>query len=239
MSTKTRLTLISTMGILIISLLTFGINRPARACVTIDVPSPVVSSENPSSGYDSDEQAGTVITPEFIPVDQNPLIKEAVPEIHDLVVNYLNAQLDGTLEAFVPYVTTTAYIDLDEIAKSVELVRSFDDFVCYEKKGAGPIDYIVFFTYNSMIPPISTPVPSLNAFYVSYEDGVPKVFFGLIDDNVQDYIDKITSTKDVNDLIEATDKAFDEACANDEDLYEFYHKMEEKIDPEAEAASEN
>lgn len=240
MSTKTRLTLFSTMGILIISLLTFGINRPARACVTIDVASPVISEaidSDPAS--DEDEQAVTPVTPDFLPVEQNPLVKEAVPEIHELVVNYLNAQLEGTLEAFVPYVNSTSNIDLDAIAADVELIRSFDNVVCYEKKGAGPVDYFVICTYDSNIPPISTPAPSINAFYVTYEDGVPKVFFGLLDDPVQEYIDEIMNQKDVTDLVSSTEKAFEDACASDEDLYDFIHKMEEKIDPADQADSVN
>ncbi len=236
MSTKTRLTLVSTMGILIISLLTFGINRPARACVTIDVASPLVSADLPSEADSADDEPKTApASPEFLPVDQNPLVREAVPEIHELVVNYLNAQLEGTLEAFVPYVNSTSNIDLDEIADDVELIRSFDNVVCYEKKGAGPVDYFVVCTYDSNIPPISTPAPSINAFYVTYEDGVPKVFFGLLDDPVQEYINEIMSQRDVTDLVEATEKAFEAACESDEDLYEFIHKLEEKIDPDAES----
>lgn len=194
---------------------------------TRNVPTPTISLS--SSAQDNQTPVATS-TP--IPEDPNALKKDALPEINQLFETFLSAKIKADAEAtetIKSCVTDASLLDFQRISKKVEYITDYEDIHCFTKPGTGEIDYIVYVCYNMMITKIQTGAPSIDEYYVSYQDGKPYIYFGTVSTDTKTYIDSMRTKKDVKALIKEVDNNFKEAIDADEDLREFYENLTAQI----------
>lgn len=242
-----RIMIVLTAGILLIGLISFRFDAapknnnsgnttnstPTDQDGTVTDASP---TEQPVTPTETITTAPTAVPVTSTPVPSEPaepdnvLLREAYPDIHKLIENYLQAKLDCTLSAFENVVTDTRYVDLEQVAEETQSIRSYNDIVCYTKQGTNDIDMIVYCTYTMNIVQIDTPVPSIDAFYIQYnEAGVPKVFGGTLDQETANELEKHNEDEDVQLLITETNEAMRKALTEDEDLREFWDNLLNKV----------
>lgn len=240
-----RVILVLTFGILLIGLITLRMDpAPGTRSQNISadpgsqpVSNPDNSTANPT-GQEPSPTAETTPAPQItdtpVPtestVPDNILLREAYPEIHELIVNYLNAKLECTKDAFSKVVTDTEKVDLERVAEETQSIRSYDDIVCYTKRGCNEIDLIVYCTYTMNIVQIDTPVPAIDSFYVQYdENGTPRVFGGNIEPDTLRELSQHNKDDDVLELIDETNSLMRKALADDEELRNFWDNLLKKV----------
>lgn len=245
MNVYKRVMLLLTCGILLIGLITLRFDSAPKNRDSDNLPSvqntPAALDDNPNNpSGEIPSPTEAVATPipentgEPVPtepaVPENILLREAYPEIHELIENYLNAKLECTTEAFAKVVTDTSKVDLERVAEETQSIRSYDDIVCYTKYGCNDIDFIVYCTYTMNIVQIDSPVPAIDSFYIQYgEDGVPRVFGGNIEPDTLRELSRHNKDEDVVALIEETNTRMRKALAEDEDLRNFWDNLLKKV----------
>lgn len=172
-------------------------------------------------------------TPTPVP---NNLLCEEIPEIHDLIVRYLNAKLICTEEAFAEVVDDVSKVDIEEIQKRTEAILSYEDVITYTKRGYGDVDYVVYYTYCMDIATIDTPAVSIDSNYVTVdEDGNYKIkyYYGDLDSDTKSHLVALNGDEDVQELISITYAVMEKALANDADLLDFWLRLYQPSDVSA------
>lgn len=227
-----KVSVLLSMGIMGIGLITFTISTPSAAQtgtpdasvqrLSDDGGSSILSSEHPSST--PTPIPSPMPTPTPVP---NDLQNAADSDIHDLIVKYLNAKLECSMESFTDIVTDTAYLDLEDIQKRTEAIREYQNIECYTKTGVGEIDYVVYFTYEMVIPTIDTPAASIDSAYIKYSsDGKPQIYLGEVSTETYEYLSSLNYDDDVQKLIQQSNEKMEEAIKQDESLGAFWEKIQ-------------
>ena len=87
--------------------------------------------------------------------------------------------------------------------------------------------YIAYVYSEIKITGINTPAPSLaKSYLITDENGELKIFSGDMDEELETYYMARNEDEDVKELIDKTNKAFEEAMNSDEDLYNFWEAIE-------------
>ena len=214
-----RVSLLLTMGIMAIGLISFKFS-PAEATAAnksaVDIPD-TVATPTPTA----------VPTPTPVPSPTpvpNTLTKlDGNTEIDKLIAAYLEAKLSCDMEQFEGIVSDTAYIDEAYLQQRFATIKSFSDITCYSKKGAGNIDYVVYYTYYSEIATITSPAISIDrAFVYKDDDGVLKIYIGTVDDDVEEALNAINYDEDVQQLINDAYAQMEAEAAEDENLLAYW-----------------
>lgn len=224
-------------GIMLIGLTTFSTGRPIKSAM---ISAPDVSGQTPAPtaepnakptdepNLDKPEPTSVLTeTPSPTPDDDapNPLMEEIYPDIHDLIVEYLNAKANADIDTLKSLVVDPLYISVETITAQSEFIKGYSDIKCYTKRGGGAIKFVVYCTLNMIVTTIDTPIASLESFYITYEDGKPLVFSGLLDEETQKIVDKLDNDEDVSELKEYTSAQIAKALDEDPSLYEFWRKL--------------
>lgn len=163
---------------------------------------------------------------------ENPLVEEKYPEISDVVKNYLEAYLiadaQKRVEILAQYVDNMGDANENDIEHN-EYVESYSDIECYTKEGPYENTYVVYAYYHMQLKNIATSVPSIKTLYVIRDSVTGNVYIhnGLSGD-VSDYINEVSKDKDVQDLLKEVDGEYQEALASDEQLKNYFAKMQEE-----------
>jgi len=213
-----RMSIILSMGIMMIGMLTFyissGMKYPVSGATTEAVDEAVTTTPAP------------VLTPTPTPTPEpNILLEEAYPEIHDLIKSYYDAKLECNKESFRNLVTDISYVDMDKIQATTSAVTAYTDITCYTKRGFGEIDLVCYVKYYMDIATIDTPVLSLDELYIQYDEmGDPLIYMGELQSNTHTQLLKLHNDADVSKLINSAHEELDESLAADEDLRAFWKR---------------
>ena len=212
-----RMSLILFTGIMMIGLSSFYIGSGGL---------PVSGSTDKPEVVNVEPTPTAVITATPTPTPEpNVLLKEAYPEIHDLIKSYYDAKLEVNKESFRNLVTDISYINMDEIQAKTSAVTAFTDITCYTKKGVGEIDLVCYVRYYMDIVTIDTPVLSLDELFIQYDEmGDPLIFMGEIQSSTREKLLQLRSDADVAELISSTQEEINESLRNDEDLLAFWQR---------------
>ncbi len=191
-------------------------------------------SPSPTNSLASSQAVTPTISATNTPIPEDPkaLKKNAFPEINNLFETFLEAKIKADAEAIETIkacVTDASLIDFERISKKVEYITDYKNINCYTKPGTGEIDYIVYVCYDIMITKIQTGAPSIDEFYVTYQDGKPYIYYGTVSEETKTYINKTRSDTEVQELITKVDENFLKALDADEDLKEFYENLKAQI----------
>ena len=230
-----RMIYILTTGIMLIGMLTFTTGHPVRSAVVIKptansqedpdtTPVPTTVVETESTPTPTPEPTATAVpTPDADA--PNPLLEEIYPDIHDLIQSYYDAKANVDLDTIKTLVTNPMYISTETITAESEYIQGYSDLRCFTKRGGGEIDFVVYCTFNMIVPTIQTPIASLESFCISYKDGKPLIFTGLFDEETQLLLDKLDNDDDVNELKRYTTEQLLQAAEADPSLSDFLHKL--------------
>lgn len=217
-----KLSLLASMGIMCIGLTTFSITGKAD---TIVEEKPVISSEVEGQNTPAATKAPTA-SPTPTPDPNN--LEPASDEITKLITKFMNARLSCNIDDFKGLVSDTSLLDLEEMQTSTATIREFRNIECFTKKGIGSIDYVVYFTYETIVPTIETPGISIDFVYVTHNGkNKPVIFLGDLDEaSTYSYLDALNYDDDVQQLVVSVNERMAEAMENDEDLKAFVEKLQ-------------
>lgn len=164
----------------------------------------------------------------LLTVDKNPLVKNTNTEIDKLISDYFKAKLSGKIEKFESLVDNTDLLNIKDINRKTKYIDKYSDIECYTKKGLEEGSYVVYASYRLKLSSIDTPAPGMNSYYVkTNSDGKLYIYLGEGDKKTDEFLTKLTSTSDVEDLIFQINEKLKTAMNKDAALSEFYAKLEE------------
>ncbi len=132
--------------------------------------------------------------------EENPLLKDAYPEVNALAEEYY-----------------------EEAAKDAKYADSYEAEAVYTKLGPYENSYLVYVHYKMQIPDIYTKVPGLKTFYVE-EDKNGKLIIKKepADENVSELVGKTAMHEDVKALMQNVHTEYQNAIASDRALQEAF-----------------
>lgn len=206
------------MGIMYIGITTFSITSYAEPATVVPDTS-VVATVTPS--------VTPVVTEAPTPTPEPNSLKPADAEITELITKYLDAKLTCNEDDFKGLVSDTSLLDMEEFQRATETVKAYQNIECYTKKGTGIIDYVVYYTYETIIPTIDTPGVSIDYIYVTHNDkNKPVIFLGDLDADTYDYLGTLSLDDDVQQLTLSVVEKVTEAMEKDPDLKAFIEKLQ-------------
>ena len=148
---------------------------------------------------------------------------DGTTEIDRLIAAYLDAKLSCDMEQFEGLVSDVSSIDEAYLQQRFATIKKFSDITCYSKKGAGNIDYVVYYTYYSEIATIASPAISIDrAFVYQDTDGKLKIYIGSVDDDVEEALNALNYDEDVQQLINDAYAQMEAEAAEDENLLAYW-----------------
>lgn len=177
----------------------------------------------------SDDASGSYPTEaSLLSVDKNPLVKSTNTEINSLITKYLNAKLSGKIEKFEDLVDNTELLNIKDINRKTKYIDKYSSVECYTKKGLEEGSYVVYVSYELKLSSIDTPAPGMNSYYIkTNSDGKLYIYLGEGDTKIDDYVNKLNTTTDVENLIFKVNDELKTVLKKDAALSEFYAKLEE------------
>jgi len=225
------LTVISTMGIGILTLSLFDKNSQAKESMN-----PGTTVESLANGDNEDGNDSSIVTtspsvstapsPTDLPVYN--LQKDAYPEIKKLFQDFYKAKNDRDIEAIKKLLSDSTKVDSKEdIQKKTQYIESYDKITTYTKKGYAEGTYIVYVYHEIKFTGINTAAPGLSKFYViTDQSNKLKIFSEKMDKTVQTYFDSRNNDNDVKAIIDMTNELSDKAVKKDKDLQSFWKNID-------------
>lgn len=225
-----RLSLLLTSGIMGIGLISYSF-LPGTQAGADNIPTQVPTASTVTAAPTPTEVPKATPTPAPTPTPvPNDLESNVDKAIVKLVSDYLDAKLTCSKDAFKDIVTDVSYIDEEALQTHLGTVLSFDGLTCYTKRGAGIIDYVVYYTYYSNIATVATPAISIDRVLVTTDAaGNYRIFQGSLDDDIQAELNAHDFDHDVVALNEATLAELEKEMTSDEDLYAYMVRMINEI----------
>ena len=172
------------------------------------------------------------------PVEENPLETDAYEEINTLILKYFHGLSTGDIPLVEDVVDVLTDEEIKVIEKKKDYVESYNDIVCYTKKGLEDNTFVVFASYEMKFYNIATPAPGIMALYVFQgEDGDYRIFNGDASEELTDYVLQLAAEDDVASVIADVDARYQQLVEENEDLGKFAQAMLE-AQKEAESSAE-
>lgn len=188
---------------------------------------------------DQVQQEETTDVPEE-PEDENPLEVDAYANVNEVVEKYFTGLSAGD----IPLVEDVVDVLTDEEAKAIatkkEYVESYNNIVCYTKKGLEEGTYVVFASYEMKILNIDTPAPGMMPLYVgTWDDGSLYIFNGDAPKELEDYVLELVAEEELAGIIADVQTRYETALTEDPALAEFDAKIHEsQLQPTEETPEE-
>lgn len=172
------------------------------------------------------------------PVEENPLETDAYEEINTLILKYFQGLSTGDIPLVEDVVDVLSDEEIKVIEKKKDYVESYNDIVCYTKKGLEDNTFVVFASYEMKFYNIATPAPGIMALYVFQgEDGDYRIFNGDASEELTDYVLQLAAEDDVASVIADVDARYQQLVEENEDLGKFAQAMLE-AQKDAESSTE-
>ena len=193
--------------------------------------------ENQDNEGISDKIVAEEVQPETS--EENPLEVDAYAGINEVVLKYFQGLSTGDLALVEEAVDVLTEEEMLTIEKKKDYIESYDNVVCYTKKGLEENSYVVFASYEMKIYNIETPAPGIMALYVcTGDDGNLYIFNGEASEELENYVLALAAEEDVAAVIADVDARYQQLLAEDEDLGKFAQTMLESQETTQEEAPE-
>ena len=140
----------------------------------------------------------------------------------------MNAKLAGNEEILSSLVTDSSALNYEDILKKQEFIESYDilGYLIHEcPDEVTEFDYIVYVINDVHIINLGI-LPGLDGLMISLdENNNPKVFFGVISDTTEQFIEASKASEDYLQISDEVTSRFFEALTNDPDLDEFVERL--------------
>ncbi len=148
-----------------------------------------------------------------------------------LVTNYYDAKQRVDMDEIAECVNDPAKVDNKRLVAEAEYVEAYKNIDCTIKEGPKDGTYIVYVYYEIKIYDIDELVPALNSIYVvADKDKNFKIYFGTVDSEVQQAIDKLNESPEIEKLTDSVQKSFESIVSSNEEVRDFYEMLESNTD---------
>ncbi len=201
--------------------------------------------QDPAPQETSEEEVQQEEEPEAEPEPENKLEENSHASIDRLIEKYCGYIASGDVDGLEEIVDVLTDGEKESIKNRASFIESFDNIVCYTKKGPVEDSYIVFVCYDMKLINIETSAPDIICLYVGpREDDVRRIHYGSIDESMQAYVAELEQDPEVQALYDDVRARYQAAQESDVTLAEFIQKIsgqvaEEEEEPETEEPQEN
>jgi len=155
------------------------------------------------------------------------LVKDAIPEINQLITDYYSAMMAFDMDWMESLVSDISRVDQKLMRAKLEYIESISNIMCYTTEGPTEGTYRVYVYYDLKLRGIDTLAPALSAMYLSQSsDGNYVIYLSEVDDDAQEFIDEADASIDVQLLSSLVSERFNNVINSDEAMKEFYTMME-------------
>ncbi len=250
------LTTMSTMGIGILTL-SVSQDRPraeereARTAISAEV---LPDAEGDVSTQQLPKAANTALAASLLEATPTPTpipsptpipvypIEQAgtYPVIDTLFDSYYDAKENCDIDAMKEILSDPEMVCTEELLQTkTEYIEDYRNVKTYTKKGMIDGTYIVYVYHEIKFTSINTPAPGLAKFYVITDgEGKLKIFSGDMDYEIRAYYDERDGDEDVIALVAMTDEKSTQAKAKDQDLSNFWEKIDAMTDKDVSGEEE-
>ncbi len=171
------------------------------------------------------EEEETEKTDEYL-IPEEPLLKDAYPEINSLMKKYYTAAAAGDLETIEEIRTGLDDKERIVIEKKAAYVDNYSTITCYTKPGPIENTYLVFVNYEVKLNDFDELIPGMNAWYVCCD--INNRYYINEDpqnDKTIEYCKIVSVQDDVQDLSNTINVKFNEVMASNAELAEFMDNL--------------
>lgn len=156
--------------------------------------------------------------------DVDMLKEEQYPQVHALMENYYTALGNGDTASLKTLVDQLDPEEEQAIANS-HMIERYSNVKAYTKKGLTENSYVVFATYGHKYVDYNTVLPGMSCLYVDTKEDGSLYVVAQPTQEQQDRMDEATQESDVQELVTATQQAYDQALAQDTELAAYLEEL--------------
>jgi hypothetical protein len=163
----------------------------------------------------------------------------AYEDINNLITQYLEAELDPSVESFTPLVNDPSLLDVEGIKRKTTFVESVQNISCHSIDAPKENTRLVYVYYDIKFTGIETLVPAINKFLVVTEEGKePYVYFGDLDEEMETFINEVHESDTYGELVNQVNEKLEQALEQDSVLNEFVTKLQQQTQAEEQSQEE-
>ncbi len=169
-------------------------------------------------------------------ISEEPLILNEDDELNSLINRYFTARENNDIDTYSSLRSYTDSLEQAKLEAKSEYIESYRDIKCYTKKGPYEDSYIVYVSYYLKLKEWDQTVPALETLVVCREESVSEdslgklyVYSGAFEENVVDYIQKVTAQDDVVDLFKHVDSEYQEIMDANPEYEEYMSSLKQLI----------
>lgn len=165
----------------------------------------------------------------------NPLVQDAVFEIHKLMEWFFQAKLDCDIETLQQIVNPSDWYHADRLYEErygreesgLLEIESYQVESCYSKKGLTEGTYLVWTSVEVKYVNAETPAPALYRMYVCRDGDRYYINYDVSEEEAA-YCEEVSAMEDVQELVASVNQRFQEVWDQDEQLKKIVLIMEGK-----------
>lgn len=162
-------------------------------------------------------------------VEKVMLNKDAYPEVNALINIYFDAVVACDRDVLTSIVTNPdEFLDMTLLEKKADVITDYDNIICYTLPGYFEEDKLVYVVSNlifSETTKVASKPKDITVFYLKAKDGEYVIDNNINDQNIVAYIEKQSSTEDVQGLYREVKNDVEECIQKDQEFADFYNKI--------------
>lgn len=188
------------------------------------------ASSDPMQETEGETESAQLAGTEGTETAEVALEEDAYPAINALMQEYYQAATDGDVEKIRSLVDSVDDETLIYQEKRSAYIDSYQNLKCYTKRGPVEDSYVVYVYYEVKFKDVETLVPGVSPYLVyAREDGSYYIHEGEVDEEVNLYLEEISTQDDVVDLMNRVQVKFNESIVEDEELNNYLAQMRDEL----------
>lgn len=187
------------------------------------------SSKEPK---EDEKQDGEIVASDNDALDdktatENPLEKDAVPEVNDLINRYYTAYAAADVDTLRTLMDNLTDEEIQVMQARKEWVDSYNNIACYTKKGPAENSYVVF-AYAEMKfagDKTQSMAPGLSQMYVCPNADGALFISNSSDPDVEAFMAEVNQSEDVQALVDSVNQKWEEVKAADPTVQEIAKQL--------------
>lgn len=227
-----KLTVVSTFSIMFLGMVFFSTkNSTSRTVANVIEVAREHSTEvsDTKTSYATIESNGIESEDTSTAKGVSVLMKNAYPEINNLISNYLQARLKMDKEEMSKFVDDENYIGIENLSKINKKIEDIRLTSCYTLDGPEEEAVMVYASTKIKFHNIDTEASALDGFYVKKDkNGNYKIILSPLDNEVQKIIDEDIKRDDVTALLSDINSRFANEIRSDKKLKKLFTNLQKK-----------
>ena len=167
--------------------------------------------------------------------EHDTLILNEEADLNELIKKYFTAREQEDIDTYSSLRSYTDSLEQAKLEAKSEYIEGYRNIKCYTKKGPYDNSYMVYVSYDLKLKEWDQTVPALETLVVCREEGTEEnpgklyVYSGSFEDDVVEYIQKVTAQDDVVDLFKRVDSEYQEIMDANPDYEEYMASLKQLI----------